>query len=327
VLRTCAAALLSLVPLAVVITLSVRRSPPGPPLPPLTAEERMVRDQLRAHVEHLADAIGERSVFQTGSLARAAEYVEGELRGQGDGVVAQEYEWQGTALRNLEARRAGGERQEEIVVVGAHYDSVIGSPGADDNASGVAALLEIGRLLRGRPHRRTLRLVAFVNEEPPFFQREDMGSLRYARLCRARGDQVVAMLSLETIGYYSDAPGSQTYPSPLELVYPDRGNFIAIVGDLHSRALVRATGDSFRRHSSVPLQAAAVPGWMPGVSWSDHWSFRQAGYPAVMVTDTAPYRHPGYHTREDTPEKLDYDRTARVVAGLARVVSDLLDRR
>lgn len=274
-------------------------------------------------MEHLAGAIGERNMWHPAALGQAARYVEDQLRAQGDVAESQEFTAGGVPVRNVEAVRPGATAAAEIVVVGAHYDSVIGSPGANDNASGVAALLEIGRLLRARSHGRTVRLVAFVNEEPPWFTGEDMGSLRYARRCRERGENVVAMLSLETIGYYSDARRSQAYPAPLGLVYPDTGNFIGVVGDVRSRALVRAVAAAFRRHSDVPCEAAAVPGFIPGVGWSDHWAFWRSGYRAVMVTDTALYRYPAYHTHDDTPEKLDYDRLARVVAGLAEAVLEL----
>ncbi len=210
--------------------------------------------------------------------------------------------------------------------MGAHYDTVLDSPGADDNASGVAALLAIARELASRPQppARTVRLVAFANEEPPHFQTPRMGSLVYARRARERGDRIVAMLSLESIGYYSDAPGSQRYPLfLLGWIYPSRGDFLAFVGDVGARALVRRAIASFRRHAALPSEGAAVPGFVPGVLWSDHWSFREAGYPAIMVTGTAPFRNPHYHEPSDRPETLDYDRLARATAGLARVIDAL----
>ena len=209
------------------------------------------------------------------------------------------------------------------MVVGAHYDSVLGSPGADDNATGVAAVLEIARACASLRWPRTLRLVAFVNEEPPFFLGGDMGSLRYARRLREEGRNVVAMLSLETIGYYSDRPGSQQYPFPFRFFYPERGDFVAFVGNIASRDLVRRTVASFRSQAGFPSEGLAAPGWITGVGWSDHWSFWQQGYPAVMVTDTAPFRYPHYHAGTDTPEKVDYERLSRVVAGLTDVVGEL----
>jgi Zn-dependent M28 family amino/carboxypeptidase len=212
---------------------------------------------------------------------------------------------------------------EEIVVVGAHYDSVLSCPGANDNASGVAAVLEIARLLAEEKLSRTVRLVAFVNEEPPFFRSDYMGSRVYATRSRQRGDQIVAMFAIETIGYYSDQAGSQCYPFPLGFFYPHTGNFIAFVGNLSSRNLVQQAIASFRKHTAFPSEGAAVPVWIPGIDWSDHWSFWKEKYPALMITDTALFRYKYYHKPEDTPDKIDYDRMARVVAGIARVVAEI----
>ncbi|MCI0362486.1 MAG: M28 family peptidase, partial [Phycisphaerales bacterium] len=195
---------------------------------------------------------------------------------------------------------------------------------ANDNGSGVAATLALARAFAESKPDRTLRFVLFANEEPPYFQTENMGSLVYAKRCRERGENTVAMLSLETIGYYSDAPGSQTYPiKPIGWVYPTTGNFIGFVGNYNSRKLVRQAIKSFRAHAQFPSEGGALPGWIPGVGWSDHWAFWQAGYPAIMLTDTAPFRYPHYHSIHDTPDKLDYDRMARVVDGLRPVVADL----
>jgi hypothetical protein len=162
-----------------------------------------------------------------------------------------------------------------------------------------------------------------VNEEPPHFQSTDMGSVRYARRCRERGENVVAMLSLETIGYFSEREGSQKYPFPLSYFYPSQGNFIGFVGNRASRQLVRDVVGSFRTHARFPSEGAVLPAALPGVGWSDHWAFWQSGYPAVMVTDTAPFRNPNYHEASDLPDTLDYDRFARVVAGLEKVIAEL----
>jgi Zn-dependent M28 family amino/carboxypeptidase len=293
------------------------------PLPPLTEEEARLRDSLRSHVELLAGEIGERTVFCPRKLEAAAEWIEGQLRGFGYPVEREEFEARGTSCRNLVAQIAGRGRASEIVLVGAHYDSVAGCPAANDNGTGVAGLIEIARALRAASPARTVRLVAFVNEEPPLFQTEEMGSLVHARASRARGDAIAAMISLETLGYYSDAAKSQSYPPPFNLFYPSTGNFIAFVGNWSSRGLVRDAIGSFRRHTRFPSEGGAPPGAIEGVGWSDHWSFWQAGYPAIMVTDTAPFRYPHYHEATDTPDKVDHDRLARVVAGLARVVMDL----
>ncbi len=224
------------------------------------------------------------------------------------------------ACANLEVTCRGRGRPGEIILVGAHYDSVPGSPGADDNASGIGALLEISRAVVGTAPLRTVRCVAFVNEEPPFFFTEDLGSRRYARAARAAGDDIRVMLSLETIGYYSEAAGSQAYPPLLHRFYPDRANFVAFVSNLRSRAALRRVVAAFRAQSDFPVEHAATPGLIPGVSWSDHTSFWQQGYRAVMVTDTALYRYPYYHDAGDTPDKLDFGALARVVDGLSRAV-------
>jgi hypothetical protein len=293
------------------------------PLPPLTDAETDLSTRLRAHVEKLAREIGERNVWTPDELEAAAAYVEAQWRALGHEPESQEYELRGVTVRNVEIEVAGTSAPDEIVLVGAHYDSVMGCPGANDNGTGVAALLEATRLLHGKEHARTLRFVAFVNEEPPFFQTSQMGSRQYARRSRKRGEDIVAMLSLETIGYYRDDEGSQHYPPPLGLVYPSKGNFVAFVGNVRSRPLVRRCVKSFRGHTRFPSEGGALPGFLPGIGWSDHWSFWQEGYQAVMVTDTAPFRYAHYHGPGDTPEKVDYDRTARVTAGVARVIAEL----
>jgi Zn-dependent M28 family amino/carboxypeptidase len=238
-------------------------------------------------------------------------------------VVVQDFIVEGKIVKNLEVEIMGKSLSKEIVIVGAHYDSVIGCPGANDNATGVAAVLEIARILTGRELPRTVRFVAFVNEEGPFFQTENMGSLVYARRARKQSENIVAMLSLETIGYYSDEKGSQRYPFPFSFFYPSTGNFIGFVGNTSSRALLHQSISSFRKHTSFPSQGVAAPGWMTGIGWSDHWSFWQEDYPAIMITDTALFRYAHYHTPQDTPDKVDYARMARVVAGLRRVIVEL----
>ena len=272
------------------------------PLPPLTSDEDALARRLRLHVQALARA--ERNQ----DLEPPARYIEQAL---GEGTRSQEFMSGGRKVRNIEL--GSGE-----IVVGAHYDTVPGSPGADDNASGVAVLIELSKMMTG------VRFVAFANEEAPYFLGPEMGSYVYAR---ERGAGVKAMFSLEMLGYYRDAPGSQAYPAPLGLFYPDRGDFIAFVGDLGALGLVRRSIKLFRRNAQFPSEGLAAPSMIPGVSWSDHWSFRKHGYPAVMVTDTAFYRYPHYHLPSDTPEKLDYERMARVTVGLAAMLKDLNEDR
>ncbi len=292
-------------------------------LPPVSSEESEISAKLYKHVSYLAGTIGERNVIAYEPLQKTALYIEDALKAQGYAVQSQEYVVQMRKVRNLIAEIPGGARANEILVIGAHYDTVFDCPGADDNTSGVAALLELVRLLKNSHPTRTVRFVAFVNEEPPHFQTENMGSWVYAKEAHRRKENIVAALSLETIGMYSDAEGSQQYPAGFRSLYPSQGNFIAFIGDLASRGLVRDAVRSFRESAQFPSEGSAVPAWITGVGWSDHWSFWQEGYPAIMVTDTAPFRNKNYHEPTDTPDTLDYERMARVVHGLVKVVTDL----
>ncbi len=300
------------------------------PLPPLTEEQKKMRNQLRKDVAELAGNIGDRNVrTEYHNLCRAADFIEGSFVEADYRVFRQDYELSLHSLRgrkccNLEIEITGSEKPDEIVIIGGHYDSLEGTPGANDNASGVSALLALARAFAGKKTVRSLRFVAFANEEPPYFQSEDMGSYVYARRCRERNENIGAMLSLETIGYYTDKEGSQNYPlGVLGLVYPTTGNFISFVGNIKSRKLVRDITGLFRRYAKFPSEAAFLPEHIVGVGWSDQWAFWRNGYPGVMVTDTAPFRYPHYHTYEDTPEKIDYDRLAYVVSMLEKVVTGL----
>ncbi len=271
---------------------------------------------LKYHVHRLAGEIGERNVFRPRALAAAAAYVEEAWRFQGYAVRRQAYEVMGVTCANLEIVRPGSAPEGGILLVGAHYDSVQGSPGANDNASGVAALLELSRAFAAERPAMTVRFVAFVNEEPPFFMRAQQGSMVYAAAARRAGDDIRLMVSLETIGCYSDAAGSQHYPPGFGWFHPDRGNFLGFVANLRSRRVMRRAARAFRAVSDFPLQHVATLGIVPGVSWSDHRSFWRCGYRAFMATDTAFYRYPYYHTAADTPDRLAYPALARVTDGL-----------
>ncbi len=293
--------------------------------PALSAAERDLSSDLERDVRKLAGQIGVRSLARPQKLKAVEEYIAEELEKVGLRVQRQIYQIDSKPVANVWTELPGKSKAKEIIVVGAHYDTAPGgTPGADDNASGVAGLLALGRSLAGKQFARTLRLVAFVNEEPPYFQTERMGSLVYAKKCQADGDQVVGMIALEMLGYYSDTTGSQKYPFPLSAFYPKTGDFIAFVGNTSSRWLVREALASFRQNASIPSQGAALPGFLPGIGFSDHWSFWQIGVPAIMVTDTAFFRNANYHEPTDTPDTLDYQRMARVLTGLEKVVSDLL---
>jgi Zn-dependent M28 family amino/carboxypeptidase len=279
--------------------------------------------RLRAHVEVLATTIGERNLWSYGALERAAQYISTQLTASGYTPRRQTFELAKLPLSNVEAVLEGTARSSEIVVLGAHYDSVVGCPGANDNASGVAAVLELAQRFSGTPQGRTIHFVGFVNEEPPFFRTAHMGSAVYANAAQSRGERVVGMFSLETMGYYSNEKGSQRYPAPIGLLYPDVGNFIGFVANLRSAPLLLRARRAFKRRTSFPLQSAAVPAAIPGVGWSDHWAFWQAGYQGIMITDTAPFRYPWYHTADDTPDKIDFDRLAHVIDGLEAVVKSI----
>ena len=299
------------------------------PLPPLTAEEAALAASLKRHIEIVAAQ--EHNVANPAALEAAARYIEGVLEGHGYQVGRQVYRVDGVDVRNIDAviEPAGGHPDPDVLVVGAHYDSVEGSPGANDNASGTAAVLELARLLadlKGKSTKR-IRLVLFVNEEPPYFMTSHMGSLHYARMLSERHERVTAMFSLETIGYFSDKPGSQKYPPPFGMVFPDRGDFVSFVGLTHSRPLVQRSIESFRSHTKFPTIGGVAPVIVPGIGWSDHWAFGQYGFQGVMVTDTAPFRYPHYHEPTDTPDKIDTERLARITMGMERVIRDFVQQR
>jgi hypothetical protein len=297
------------------------------PLPPFTPEEWRLGAELKADVVMLAETIGERNVHAPDGYRRAEEWIASELERAGYMVRRQRYDVGGVSCANLDAELPGTSTPGEIVVVGAHYDSLLGTVGANDNGSGVAATLALARRFAGRPRARTVRFVFFANEEPPYYWTDQMGSLVYAKACKERRENIVAMLTPETIGYYSDEEGSQQYPLPAAaLGYPKRGDFIMFVGMYESRAMIQRAVGVFREKCAFPSQGAAVTIMVPWVGASDHWSFWKQGYPSVMLTDTAPLRYPHYHRTTDTPDKIDYEKTARVVLGLGAIVEEFAER-
>ena len=301
-------------------------------LPASTPAQQLLAARLETHVRYLAGEVGARSTYYPRKGGLAARYIREQLLAAGYTAVNETFVERGARVPNLEVVLAGADPTLPCVVIGAHYDSYQGSPGADDNASGTAAVIELAHQLKamaalhptGAFAERTIRLVLFVNEEPPAFQTADMGSWVYAKDLKARGVAVSAMVSLESIGYYRTEPGSQKYPVPgLNLLYPNEGDFVAIVGNLQSRALVRECVGAFRAAAKFPCEGASLPNSVPGVGWSDHWAFWQEGHSAVMVTGTAPFRNPHYHTSTDLPDTLDYDRLARVTEAMAAVAGQL----
>jgi Zn-dependent M28 family amino/carboxypeptidase len=292
-------------------------------LPPLTEQQQTLKEELRTYVQDLAGTIGERNLFHPRQLVAAADYIRAALGHSGYQVKQHSYHVSGHACENLDVEIPGKDHPDRIVLIGAHYDSVRGSPGANDNATGVAAMLALARAFAKKRLSCTLRFAAFTNEEPPLFQTRHMGSRVYARQSHERGENIVLMLSLEAIGFYSKDPGSQSYPFPFSFFYPSTANFIAFVSNVENARWVKQLLTAFRRHAEFPSEGGALWQWIPGVAWSDHWSFWSEGYPAVMITDTAPNRYPYYHTEADTPDKVDCSRMARVVSGLERVIADV----
>ncbi len=293
-------------------------------LDPLDAYQLRLRDNLKAHVDMLAGTIGERNMNHLDELNKAADYIHGKLQEQGYEVHEDTYDLMGSMVRIPYATLKGS--SNATFVVGAHYDSVIGSPGANDNASGVAAVLELARMLKNESPKKSLMFVLFPNEEPPYFQTKQMGSYVFASAFERHNLKHDGMISLETIGYYSDAPRSQQYPAAIAHLYPTTGNFIAFVGDTKARDLLEKSIAEFRLTTHFPSEGASLPRAIEGVGWSDHWSFWQVGVPAIMITDTATFRYPHYHKSTDTPDKLDYDKMARVVLGMKRVVLKLVNQ-
>lgn len=287
-------------------------------------ERPAITEKVREIVYHLAGTIGSRSLASPQTLEEAALYVEGLLAEAGYEVERQAYEAPGGHMvRNLIAEKTGSQKPEEIILVGAHYDTVPSTPGADDNASGVAGLAELARLLKGYDNKRTVRLVAFTCEEPPYYKSPWMGSRVHAREARERGEDIIAMMSLEMIGFF-DSSASQGFPFPLmRLMYPDTADFIGVVGNLSSRGLVKRIREAMRRGGSIGVESISTVSLVPGVDFSDHASFWHEGYPAVMITDTAFYRNDHYHGPLDRPETLNYEGLAEVVLGLYQAVVEL----
>jgi Zn-dependent M28 family amino/carboxypeptidase len=287
------------------------------------SEIAALQDRLMGHVRMLGDTIGERHVSRPQALQAAVDYIRQVWTSQGWSVSTEPFEVAGGPVVNVVVEQKGAGRPEAIVVVGAHYDTAPGSPGANDNGTGVALLLETARALKDETLHTTLRYVAFVNEESPYYFTEHMGSRVHARRARQRGDHIVGMISLETLGYYSSARGTQRYPFPLGLFYPDSGNFLAVVANVRSRALVQQFLRHFTATSDFPVEGAATFQWIPGVSWSDHWSFWTEGYPALMLTDTAPFRYPEYHSSIDHSDRITPKAFAGAADGIIRAIRGL----
>ncbi len=310
--------------IAIVLVMVARRQPSIAAAPAAPAAPAALVAEVRRDVVALCD-LGERSTMVPEGLAAGADLIERELSAAGYRVERHTYrvERDDVVAANLIAEIRGSTWPDQIVVIGAHYDSVTGTIGADDNASGVAGMLALARRFARAKPGRTLRFVAFANEEPPHFHTQDMGSWQYAKRCHDRGETIEAMVSLETIGYYSDEPHSQGYPPPISALYPGTGNFIAFASNVGSLPLTAQSVRAFRARTTLPVESASLPEVVTGMGWSDHWSFWQFDWPAIMVTDTALFRNPHYHETTDLPPTLDYARLAQVVQGMVGVVEEL----
>lgn len=293
-------------------------------LPALADMERATAARLKAHL--VAIASRPRNIDHYPALEAAAVYIETRLRRVGLSPLRQTYDVRGRSVWNIEVvlEPPPGSRAAPTLVVGAHYDSPDDSPGANDNGTGVAALIELAeRMAQVTPAGRRVRLVFFVNEEHPYGKTEAMGSWRHAKAMRDRGEPIAGMIALETLGYFSQAPGSQMFPAPFGLVYPDTGNFVAFVGLPGSRAFLHSALRAFRTHANFPSIGGVAPGFIEGIDLSDHWAYHHFRFPALMITDTAPFRNPYYHQRHDLPETVDCESLARVTTGLEHMIRHL----
>lgn len=278
---------------------------------------------LRLAVTKLSREIGFRTYQDLDRLDKTVQYIAGEFAAFGYQVNHQSFKFAGNTYRNVIAELKGRTSPEKVLVIGAHYDTVRTTPGADDNASGVAGLLRLAKLLAGKPQDKTVRFVAFALEEPPAYRTKNMGSYHYAAGLKKDREQVEGMVCLEMIGYFSDRPGSQHYPVPfMKLRFPKIGNYIAMVGNRKSKKFTLQMAGGFRKAVDLPLVTLNAPAIVVGIDFSDHWSFGKFGYPAFMVTDTAFYRNPNYHSPSDLPDTLDYNRMAMVVEGLVAAVEE-----
>jgi len=295
--------------------------------PKLTPHEISVGNELRRHVEVLAGDIGIRHDSMPETIGAAVDYIEKEFEAIGFNVAVETYSTSAGEAKNLVIERHGSTQADQIVIVGAHYDTVRSTPGADDNASAVAMLLSACQGLADREFSRTLRFVAFANEEPPHFVGPTMGSRVYAERCRERGDEIHAMVCLEMVGYYNTAPDSQTYPDELPRIFRpilhSTGDFIAFVSDIATRRQLRRFTKAFKRSVKFPVTSVPLP-HARNIMWvSDHGPFWDNDYPALMVTDTSWFRNLNYHEMTDTPDTLDYERMARVAVGVTEGIAAL----
>ncbi len=314
--------------LAVYLTYSLLKVRAGSSVSVKRPDTTLIGDtrKLHRHVKHLTVEIGSRSIREYDRIEETKEYIVDCLEAFGYVPGFQTFTYNRKKYSNIIASIKGAKLPGEIVIFGAHYDTASGTPGADDNASSVAVLLEIARALKDFSPDRTLKLIFFVVEEPPIFKSEQMGSYIYAKQAKERNENVTAMICLEMLGYYTNEKDGQTYPFPMmSRIYPSTPNFVAIVSNLNSRDLAEKVKNSLKATSRIPVEASTAFSFVPSIDFSDHQSFWKMGYPAVMITDTAFYRNPNYHTATDTIDTLDFDKMTDLLKGLIQAAKDLTD--
>lgn len=291
--------------------------------PQLSDEESDVSERLRGHIETLAGEIGQRTSSSEMTSAAVVDYLEKAVRRTGFSVSEETFQARHGQGVNVVGTLAGTRKASEIVLLGANWDSRLNSPGADDNASGCAVLLEVARLLSANPHERTIRIVFFAEGADFLAGDERSGAHFHAQGARKRGDKIVAMLDFDCLGHFPDAAGSQTRWPPFNFVYPDTGNFVFFAGQLSSRNLVGQMVGEFRKTTKFPCQGGVLPSFIPGVKSGDYAPFAAHGWPSAIVTDTASFRSDKVSNGFDTIDRIDYARSARVAVGLEKVVAAL----
>lgn len=277
-----------------------------------------IKKSMQSDIEYLQN-LGPRNSENGTSykqLRQCEEWVKQRWESQGYVVKKHTFSIKRKEYSNLEIEIRGRKLPSEIIIISAQYDTLPDSPGANNNGSGMAILFQLSQLLRKHTPDRTLRLLNFVNEEDPFFGTEMMGSYQYAKRSHQLREDIKVMLSMDALGIYKDEPGSQRLPFPFSMFYPNRGNFLAFIGDFSSRKYMIETTRGFKKGSSFPIEAGVVPKWAKGAAWSDHSSFWKFGYPGIMVTDTGGFRSPSHTTKEDTMEKLNFEAMSRIVVGM-----------
>ena len=287
-------------------------------------EFRKIYNRLYTYVDVLSNKIGPRNPQHYDALKKASDYIADQMTKGNNTLKVQQYVYDNKKFKNLIFEKPGNSKSDEIIIIGAHYDTVLDSPGADDNATGIAGLLALIRLLHHYDSHRTLRFVAFTLEEPPFFATEQMGSYVHARSCKDQDENIVAMIALEMLGFYTEKRRSQRYPFPdMKGRYPDRGNFIAVVGNDQSRQLGINFTEKIEEASIIKTESIFPISTAHGIELSDHSSFWKFDYPAIMITDTAFYRNQNYHENSDTIDKLNFRYFTRLVFALCYALREL----